>query len=213
MGRERVLDKVRKATAALNDTGSAAERLHEAGTRNGPVPGQASKSGAEAVSLFMEKAIAADATASRLSSLDDLPAAIAGELRNRNLAAAIRTGEDPIFDRDWGAVERSIGKGRLEEPATLSRAEFGVAETGTLVLASGPKNPVTLTFLGETHFAVVMAEDIKGGLEEMWAAWRARGLTPRTVNMVTGPSRSGDIGQILQLGAHGPVSLHIFVVG
>ncbi|MCH8952975.1 MAG: LUD domain-containing protein, partial [Proteobacteria bacterium] len=40
-----------------------------------------------------------------------------------------------------------------------------------------------------------------------------RALDPRTVNMVTGPSRSADIGQTLQLGAHGPVALHVFVVG
>ena len=95
----------------------------------------------------------------------------------------------------------------------MTRAEFGMAETGSLVFASGPDNPVTLNFLGETHFAVLRAEDIKGGYEELWAAWRQRGLTPRTTNFVTGPSRSADIGQTLQLGAHGPVALHIFLVG
>jgi L-lactate utilization protein LutC len=46
----------------------------------------------------------------------------------------------------------------------------------------------------------------------MWAEWRQRALDPRTINMVTGPSRSADIGQTLQLGAHGPVALHVFVV-
>ena len=51
------------------------------------------------------------------------------------------------------------------------------------------------------------------GFEDFWAAWRARGLDPRTINMVTGPSRSADIGQVLQLGAHGPVALHVFLVG
>ena len=70
----------------------------------------------------------------------------------------------------------------------------------------------TLTFLGETHFVVVAAQDIKAGFEDMWAEWRGRALDPRTVNMVTGPSRSADIGQTLQLGAHGPVALHVFVV-
>ncbi|MEM9371644.1 MAG: LUD domain-containing protein, partial [Pseudomonadota bacterium] len=166
-----------------------------------------------AVEQFIAKAVAADATASRIASTDDLPKALAEELRNRNLPAQIRTGSDPVFDRDWGTVERTIGPGRIEEPATLSRAPFGVAETGTLIFTSGPENPVTLTFLGETHFAVVRAEDIRPGFDEMWADWRASGLDPRTTNMVTGPSRSGDIGQVLQLGAHGPVALHIFVIG
>ena len=93
----------------------------------------------------------------------------------------------------------------------MTRAVLGVAETGSLVFASGPENPVTLNFLGETHFAVVAAGDIVEGYEEAWAALRTRDR-PRTVNWVTGPSRSADIGQTLQLGAHGPVALHIFIV-
>jgi L-lactate utilization protein LutC len=122
-------------------------------------------------------------------------------------------GAEPMFaGLDWGTLEASRGVGRLEEPATLSRAEFGLAETGTLALASGPDNPVTLTFLGGTHFAVLRASDICGGFEDFWTAWRARGLDPRTLNFVTGPSRSADIGQVLQLGAHGPVALHVFIL-
>lgn len=208
--RSRILDRVRRAGA----TGDGAKtRLATAGQQTAPIPAQGQTTGEEAIAQFMAKAIAADATASRIPSLDALPGALADELRNRNLPAAIRTGTDPIFERDWGTIDRSVGMGRIAEPVTVSRADFGVAETGTLVLTSGPANPVTLTFLGETHFAIIRAEDIKGGYEEMWAAWRAAGLDPRTTNMVTGPSRSGDIGQVLQLGAHGPVSLHVFVVG
>ncbi|MEM9736911.1 MAG: lactate utilization protein [Pseudomonadota bacterium] len=206
----RILERLRRVGSTSE---AAAARLAAAGTQVSPVPSQGQQRGEAAIQQFIDKAIAADATASRIASLEDLPRALAEELRGRNLPAAIRTGEDPIFDRDWGTVERSVGPGRITEPATLSRAEFGMAETGTLVLASGPDNPVTLTFLGETHFAVVAAEDIQPGFEGVWAGWRDRGLNPRTTNFVTGPSRSGDIGQVLQLGAHGPVNLHIFVVG
>ncbi|MEM9046225.1 MAG: LUD domain-containing protein [Pseudomonadota bacterium] len=204
--RVRILHRVRRAGATGTD-------LKTGGSQTAPIPTQAKQTGEDAIAQFMAKAVAADATASRISSLEDLPKALADELRNRNLPAEIRTGEDEIFDRDWGTVERTTGPGRLSEPATMSRAQFGVAETGTLIFASGPENPVTLTFLGETHFAVVGAEDIQPGFDDMWAQWRAGDLDPRTTNMVTGPSRSGDIGQVLQLGAHGPVSLHIFVVG
>jgi len=182
-------------------------------TYKGAVPGMANNlTGRELVEFWIDKATAADATVSRLASMDDLPKALADELRARNLPAAIRTGLDPLFERDWGTIEQTIGTGRLDEPATLSRAELGMAETGTLLLASGAENPVTLTFLGETHFVVIRAGDIKAGFEYLWADWRKRGLDPRTVNLVTGPSRSADIGQTLQLGAHGPVALHIFVV-
>ena len=165
------------------------------------------------IDQFVTRLEAVDGTVSRIDSITDLPAALADELRNRNLPAAIRHGSDPLFDGlDWGAVDASSGVGRIEEPATLSRAEIGMAETGTLVLASGPDNPVTLTFLGETHFVVLRESDVCAGFEDMWAAVRARSLHPRTLNMVTGPSRSADIGQVLQLGAHGPVAFHVFLL-
>ncbi len=198
--RDRILAKVRRSATGVGAPPRLTPRLATAG-------------GEVAVEQFMAKARAVDATVSRIASTDELPAALAEELRRRNLPAAIRTGADPLFARDWGGLEHTTGPGRLEEPATMTRAEFGMAETGSLVFASGPENPVTLNFLGETNFAVVHASDIVGGYEELWAAWRKRGLTPRTTNFVTGPSRSADIGQTLQLGAHGPVALHIFVVG
>lgn len=210
--RDRILARVSRATGG-GDKVAVAARLGHHQARSAPVPVAAQTIGPARIAQFIAKATAVDATVSRLASLDELPKALAEELRGRNLPAAIRTGDDPIFRRDWGAVEHSTGSGRLEEPATLSRAHLGMAETGTVVLASGAENPVTLTFLGETHFVVIAAEDIKGGFEDMWAEWRKRGLDPRTVNLVTGPSRSADIGQTLQLGAHGPVAVHVFVVG
>ena len=198
--RDRILDRVRRATEG--QATPAPDPLS---------PNQANP--ADALAQFKEQAGKVHASVSHIASLDDLPEALAGELRQRNLPAAIRTGTDPAFQRDWGTLEHTTGPGRIREPATLTRAEFAVAETGSLVFASSPDNPVTLNFLGETHFAVVQAADIKGGFEDLFAAWRARGLTPRTTNFVTGPSRSADIGQTLQLGAHGPVALHIFIVG
>ena len=209
--RDDILARVRRATGG-GDRMAVTVRLGQHDAERAPVPASAQTRGEARITQFIEKAVAVDATASRLASLDDLPAALADELRNRNLPAAIRTGSDAAFARDWGTLEHSTGPGRLIEPATLSRAHLAMAETGTLILASGPENPVTLTFLGETHFVVVAADDIKAGFEDMWAEWRARALDPRTVNMVTGPSRSADIGQTLQLGAHGPVALHVFVV-
>ena len=209
--RDRILDRVRRATGG-GDRVAVAVRLGHSQAQPAPIPAEAQTRGEARITQFIEKTVAVDATVSRLASLDDLPAALADELRNRNLPAAIRTGTDAAFERDWGTIEHTTGPGRLVEPATLSRAHLAMAETGTLILASGPENPVTLTFLGETHFVVVAAEDIKAGFEDMWAEWRSRALDPRTVNMVTGPSRSADIGQTLQLGAHGPVALHVFVV-
>lgn len=199
--RDRILTRIRRNTEG--QSAPEPQRLK---------PVIAQSEGSDAVTQFIRQAEAINATTARIGSLDDLPKALAEQLRDRNLPAAIRTGTDPAFDRDWGTVERSTGPGRITESATLTRAHLGVAETGQLVFASGPDNPVTLNFLGENHFAVVNASDIVGGYEDLWAEWRSRSLDPRTVNLIAGPSRSADIGQTLQLGAHGPVALHIFVV-
>ena len=146
--RARILARIRRSAADVEAPAPLA-------------PAQAAP--ADNVAQFVAQAEKVHATTSRIASLDDLPEALAGELRQRNLPAAIRTGADPAFDRDWGTVERTTGPGRIAEPATLTRAEFGMAETGSLVFASGPDNPVTLNFLGETHFAVVQARDIQAG--------------------------------------------------
>jgi L-lactate dehydrogenase complex protein LldG len=90
------------------------------------------------------------------------------------------------------------------------------AESGTLLLASGPDTPTTINFRPETHVVVVDAGDIVGDYETVWDVVRERygkGALPRTVNMITGPSRSGDIEQTIILGAHGPRRLHIVIVG
>ena len=93
---------------------------------------------------------------------------------------------------------------------------FRVSGYPTLVLFSGTDNPTTLNFLPDNHIVVIEAKDIVADYETMWAALRARfgkGVMPRTVNWVTGPSRSADIEQTLLLGAHGPRRLHVIVVG
>lgn len=211
--RERILGRLRRGLAAEGREAAVARHMG-GGDPPWPCPAFARTAGQARLDQFVAKLRAVDATVSRIERLSDLPGAIAAELRARNLPATLRKGSDPMFrGLDWGALAVSDGPGRQEEPVSLSRAEFGLAETGTLVLCSGPDNPVTLTFLGETHLVVLRETDVVAGFEELWQAFRARSLDPRTVNMVTGPSRSADIGQKLQLGAHGPVALHVLLLG
>ena len=93
---------------------------------------------------------------------------------------------------------------------------MGFAETGTLMLLSSRDRPSTLNFLPETHIGILRSEDITGSYEEGWKLLRGqedgRFEMPRTVNFITGPSRTGDIEQTMQLGAHGPRRLHIVIV-
>ena len=118
-------------------------------------------------------------------------------------------------EREERALEVATGRSAGDDEATVSLAEAGIAETGTLMFVSGAANPTTLNFLPEHHIVVVDAAAIDGDLETALARIRAgygKGTMPRTVNFVTGPSRSGDIEQTMLLGAHGPRALHIVVV-
>ena len=88
-----------------------------------------------------------------------------------------------------------------------------LAETGTLVLLSGAETHASTHLLPETHIALVPASRIVRDMEDAFALMRAeRGTLPRSVNMVSGPSRTGDIEQTIVLGAHGPYRVHIIVV-
>jgi L-lactate dehydrogenase complex protein LldG len=127
-------------------------------------------------------------------------------------------GEDArLAAMPWAATQLDVTRGPSagDDLNAISFAEAGVAETGTLVFLSGAHNPTTLNFLPDNHIAVVRACDVEADYEAVWARLRARfgkGVLPRTVNFVTGPSRSADIEQKLLLGAHGPRSLHIIMV-
>ena len=87
----------------------------------------------------------------------------------------------------------------------------GVAETGMLIIGSGPEHPNTLHFLPDTHVVVARKSQTVGSYEDAWDQIR-EGDLPRTVNSITGPSRSGDIEQTIFMREHGTPPMHIVMV-
>jgi len=221
-GRAAILGRVRRAlTQGASDAARRESvRARLAAAAPGPIPARAQLEPAAQAELFAVMAEKANATVERLAWSDDIPEAVASHLRRHNLPQRIRTGADTLlaglpWDRE-PHLERSIGPSDGADLVAVSRAFAGVAETATLVLLSGFDNPTTLNFLPDTHIVVLRAEDVVGDLETAFARLRAvlGGATiPRTVNLITGPSRSADIEQTLILGAHGPRALHILLVG
>lgn len=193
-----------------------AERLRRA--PKGVIPQRGQLAGADLIGLFSTQAEAAFATVANVTSTREVPDAIAAFLRSHNLPASVRMGDDPwLHAMPWGETSLSVSHGVSDgdDLNAVSHAVAGVAETGTLIMTSGPENPSTLNFLPDNHIVVLSANDITGDYETMWEAIRTkhgRGQMPRTVNMITGPSRSADIEQTLLLGAHGPRRLHIVLV-
>ena len=80
------------------------------------------------------------------------------------------------------------------------------------MLVSGEQTPTTLNFLPDTHIVALRASQVVASYEDGWDLLRARGSLPRTVNFITGPSRTGDIEQKIELGAHGPRRLHVILI-
>lgn len=220
--RDAVLNRIR---ASLRATAGDVAR-EEAVTKRldkppkGVVPARGQLEEKARTDLFCTMAEAVAATVERVKKADDVPKAVAAYLRAKNLPSAVRMGDDRRLRRmPWQArrsLEVRLGAADAEDAVGVSHALAGVAETGTLVLASGGDNPTTINFLPEHHIVVVDTKDIAGDLEAVLSRIRrkfGRGEMPRTLNLVTGPSRSADIEQTLLLGAHGPRALHVIVVG
>ena len=160
------------------------------------------------------------ATVIEVATSDAIPRTVGDYLRANNLALTVRAGTDAYLAvLPWTtepALRRDAGAADGRDETGLSHATAGIAETGTLALLSGADNPVTLNYVPETHIVIVEASDLVGATEEVWPKVRARfgrGQMPRTVNFVSGPSRTADIAGTLVTGAHGPRRLCVIVVG
>lgn len=174
------------------------------------------------IDLFVAMAEEVQTTVARVRSDDAIPGEVARYLAAENLPAELTMAPDPGFDAiPWQSRPLlQVRRGRAEagDQVSLTPCVAGIAETGTLMLTSGAATPTTLNFLPDTHIVVVRAGQIVASYEDGWDLLRARshaedGAWPRTVNLITGPSRTGDIEQRIQLGAHGPRRLHVILVG
>jgi hypothetical protein len=145
---------------------------------------------------------------------DDIPRYLSGFMRQQGLPGPLVVAP-ALAHLDWAGtgLEPRFGPAQGDEAVGLSRAVCGVGETGTLVLTSGADDPTTLNFLPEYHLVMLSSADVVDRLEDAWTCLRAQGHTwPRTVNLITGPSRTADVEQTIQLGAHGPRSLRVLLM-
>ncbi|HVJ75048.1 MAG TPA: lactate utilization protein C [Casimicrobiaceae bacterium] len=219
--REAILASVRAALGKTGDrsAAAAAAAAYVAGRGQGPRPAPA----ADLVEQFVRRATDMESTVERIPALALLPQAVARYVDALDLEPALAEQRShrgvcwPAFaGLDWEAAGLAI-----EARPTLGRDRMGItgsfcaiAETGTLVITSGAATPTASMLLPDTHIAVVDPRRIVAGMEEAFALVRAEhpGM-PRAVNMVSGPSRTGDIEQTIVVGAHGPFRVHIVVVG
>lgn len=209
--RAQILARIRRNLKVTRDERARRETITARMTNHprGPVPTR----GAGGLDVFRQMAEGLDAT-TEITAREKIPAAIATYLRTRNLPLTLRRGTDAYFDGlDFAGLTVAQGAASPADETSLSHAFAGIAETGTLLLHSGADNPTTLNFLPENHIVVLEADKICAAYEDALDRIRATHKTiPRTLNFITGPSRTADVEQTIELGAHGPRRLHIIIV-
>jgi len=240
--RDDILGCIRRALrrGPVSTENAAELQQRVAAHRRNLVPARAAALGHRSrVELFIAMAEAVQTTVARVTSEGDIPAEVARYLAAENLPAELVVAPDPGLDSiPWDQrplLQIRRGRAEAHDAVSLTPCLAGIAETGTLLLASGPGTPSTLNFLPDTHIVVLHAGQVVASYEDGWDLLRklnnpprlagevdrpAGGpegadhapALPRTVNLITGPSRTGDIEQRIQLGAHGPRRLHIVLV-
>jgi len=220
--RERILADIRNSLGRgrLDPGNDAALRARVAAHRRNPVPARATVlDERRRVELFIAMAEEVQATVAKVSSLSAVPEAVARYLAAENHPAELVMAPDPSLEMvpwsTWPLLRIRRGRAKAEDRVSLTPCHAAIAETGTLMLVSGPRTPTTLNFLPETHIVLVYADQVVATYEDGWDRLRTGGTPealPRAVNFITGPSRTADIEQHIELGAHGPRRLHIVLV-
>lgn len=219
--REQILGAVKTSLKRNGSSDSSPETLAQrlSDPKPGLIPERAQLPHPAQVDLMESMLIELSATVQRVASVDQVPDAVVEYLKARNLPQEIRLAPSKeLLGLAWDGqsmLKTSSGPAREPDQVSVTGAFAGVAETGTLMLHSGPEGPTTLNFLPENHVVVLRSSQVVGAYEEGWARLRkafGNGTMPRTLNMISGPSRTGDIEQKIELGAHGPRRLHVIIV-
>ncbi len=224
--RDSILGNLRRALKRDPDDTRAKERVAARLTERprGPQPARAQLPLAEQVDLFESMAKELSASVTRVPTLQAVPQAVADYLKANNLPSRLKLAPDLANGGpgneglDWSSqpmLEVSSGRAEADDAVSVTGAFAAIAETGTLMLHSAADSPTSLCFLPETHVVVARTSHMVGRYEEAWDRLRvtvAEAGLPRSVNLISGPSRTADIEQTMQLGAHGPRQLHIILI-
>lgn len=168
------------------------------------------------VARFRARAESLASTVDAIATWADVPAAVGRYLAAHGLGrAAVAVPELAACNWPAAGLEVALRPAVDADTVGVTGCFCAIAETGTLMLLSGPDTPATVSLLPETHVALVDVRRIVATMEDAFALLRAEygDAMPRAVNFVSGPSRTGDIEQTIVLGAHGPCRVHLILIG
>jgi L-lactate dehydrogenase complex protein LldG len=93
----------------------------------------------------------------------------------------------------------------------ITGADYGLADTGTLVMLAS-SDPRLVSLLPPVHVAVLQASRMLSTLDELLQLLPKPAAQTASMVLITGPSRTADIEQILVRGVHGPGELHVVII-
>lgn len=153
------------------------------------------------------------------------PREAAAELARLCTAESVRTlvaSDAPALEPLFAALPAALVRHGPEAPREtlfacdlgLSTAQWGIAETGTLVLESAEERHRLASLLPPHHVALLPRSRLLGTLGEALARVRPGAGAPpsRTITFITGPSRTADIELELVVGVHGPKHLTVLLL-
>jgi L-lactate utilization protein LutC len=108
--------------------------------------------------------------------------------------------------------ERTLREIAARAEIGITSADYALSDTGTLVMMASPAEARLISLVPPVHIAVVPSERLLTGLDELFALHPLPAGETSSMVLITGPSRTADIEQILVRGVHGPGEIHVIVV-
>ncbi|MGB0865148.1 MAG: LutC/YkgG family protein [Granulosicoccaceae bacterium] len=148
-----------------------------------------------------------------LATESEIGDAVSAYLREHQLPAAITVAPE-LAAIDWpDSLEVHTGAARPNDLNSVTGCVCAIAETGSVLMQASAQSPATLRFMPDNHMVVLRRDQIVAHLEDAWDTIRAQdGGVSRAVHINTGPSRTGDVEQVIEIGAHGPRRMHVFLL-
>ena len=210
--RENIMQRIRQANefcAEANAQQMIEQRLHQ--HARGPRP----QWPGNLITHFIKKAQQSAASISMVDGEADLVDAVRAYLveqsvDNRLLCASTALIKGLNWPDDVFIEARAA---TTHDKVVLVEAFAGIAETGSVVMCSSQETPVSLNFLADYFICVVHQKNVVNTIDDLWKKIREeKSQMPRAVNIITGPSRTADVEQIIQMGAHGPRKVHVLLL-
>ena len=211
MSREHILHKVR--TALGRDAGQAVADPPPVRLRLAEVDVEAR------VAAMLRAVDALAGKTHRAATADEARAYVAGVLAGRSAVASNapflrECGIAGLAGVDTGFTDAAELRAQCAAADVgITSADYALADTGSLVMLSSPAEARLVSLLPPVHIAVVPAARILSGLDELFSILPHPAEQTSSMVLITGPSRTADIEQILVRGVHGPGEIHVVVVG